>query len=266
MFLTKKGLCKIIIMVACYFILGSICIALGILCAFLQLESRILFIGLFCYLCCPLIFFWGRHGEGKGKLIVLANKLLRTELRPAEFVARYEELKNNTDLVICKPSLEVLQLVLAAHDSLDNKDAAMAAVDEMIAIAGEKKKAFAKLLKADLLYSHGTVEEAEALFTEARAGKLDLMSQGLVDAIMKSDRALAMGDYKTVELYNLQLLSRTFPKPDNLNKVILHIQLGEVYEKLQDTEKAIGHYQYCAEHGGETAMKDAAKAALERLR
>ena len=264
--MTKKGLWKVIIMVGCYFILGSICVALGILCLFLQLDSRSLLVGLICYLCCPLIFFWGRYGEGKAKLIRLASKLLRVELRPAEFIARYEALRNNTELVICKPSLDVLQLVLAAHDSLDNREAALATVDEMIAVAGEKKKAFAKLLKADLLYSHGRVEEAEALFTEARAGKLDMMSQGLADAIMKSDRALALGDYKTAELYNLQMLSRTFPKPDNLNKVVLHIQLGKVYEKLQDTEKAVNHYRYCAEHGGETAMKAEAKAALERLR
>jgi hypothetical protein len=38
--------------------------------------------------------------------------------------------------------------------------------------------------------------------------------------------------------------------------------LGEVYEKLHDKEKAVTYYQYCATHGGETAIKT---SAIEKL-
>ena len=73
---------------------------------------------------------------------------------------------------------------------------------------------------------------------------------------------MAMGDYETVKVYNLKLLERSSPKLDNLSKLIVHYKLGELYEKLQDDRKAIENYRYCADFGGETAIK---KAAAEKL-
>ena len=87
----------------------------------------------------------------------------------------------------------------------------------------------------------------------------------MVDAILKMDRAMAMGDYKTVEMFALKTLDRPFPKPDNLENLMLHYALGEAYEKMQDSENAAKHYQYCADNGGETALKTASIAALQRL-
>lgn len=267
MLLTKKSLWKIIIMPVCYFILGTLCIALAIIDACLQtnLPIPILYLGTFMYLACPLIVLWGRYAEGKAKPIALGLKLVRKELKPAEFIKQYNDLRASDGLIVNRPSLELLQHVVIAYESLRDKENVLATADEMLAVASEKKKTWAKLAKASYLYSYGMTEQAEELFSEARNQKQDFMSQALTDAILKSDRAMALGDYATVESYNLQLLERKFPKPDNLSLLVIHHTLGEVYEKTQKTEKAIEHYRYCASNGGETALRETAKAALERL-
>ena len=95
--------------------------------------------------------------------------------------------------------------------------------------------------------------------------KLDLISQGIVDMIRKGDRAMAIGDYKTVVDFNLVRLEQKFPKLNNLSNLALRYTLAEAYEKLGETENALTYYRYCAEHGGETAIRSSAKAALERL-
>ena len=267
MFLTKKGFRKILIMAICYFILASIAIFLWAVFNSMGIkENFLLMLGIIVYLLCVLIIFCGRYAEGKGKLVNLGNKLVRNELKPAEFIREYEALKNSSDLVTNKPSIEVLQLVAIAYDSLDDRENALVTVGEMINIASDKKKAFANLIKVSFLFSYGKKEDAENLFNEIQKQKLDIMCNGLVDAILKSDRAMAMGDYKTVETYSLKMLERSFPKLDNLGKLIVHYKLGEVYEKLQDNEKALSYYQYCVNNGGETAIKVSATEKLQYIK
>ncbi len=266
MFLTKKSFTKIFVMAICYFLLGSIFIALWTVFNSIGInENFLLILGIIVYLLCVLVIFGGRYAEGKAKLINLGDKLVRNELRPTEFIRRYELLKNSSDLILKKPSIEVLQLVAIAYDSLDDREKALETVDEMIAVASEKKKAFARLFKASLLFSYDKKEDAEILFNEMQKQKLDIISAGLVDAILKSDRAMSMSDYKTVEAYNLQILARKFPKLDNLGKLVVHYKLGEVYEHLQEKDKAINYYRYCVNFGGETAIKISAIKKLQHM-
>ena len=266
MFLTKKGFWKIVWMTAAYFALGSISLALGIVFSALGADAKVLLVtGVLCYVACVPVVFWGLYAEGKGKLIHLGNKLVRMELKPREFIKEYQRLKNATDLVVKKPSVEVLLLVVLAYDSLDDKENCLAAAEEMVAVAGKKKKMFAKLIKCSILFDCGMIDAAEALFNEARASRLDFICQSLLDVLLKGDRAKAMGDYKTVEAYHLKTLSQTMPKLDNMTKLSCHYSLGEVYENLQQREDAILHYQYCVDNGGETAMKESAKSALKQL-
>lgn len=266
MFLTKKGFWKILIVVICYFVLGSFCILMGAALAVLNAGPELLFIlGAICYAFCPLIAVWGRYVEGQAKTINLGRKLVRNELKPSTFIEEYKRLRNATDLVINKPSFEVLQLVVVAYDALGDRKNCLSAIDEMIAVAGEKRKTFARLIKSSFLFDYNMVDEAEVLFEEACRSRRDLMSQALIDGILKNDRAMARGDYKAVELHNLKMLTQTIPKLDNLSKLVIHFRLGEVYEKLQDNEQAISYYQYCVDHGGETAIKEAAKSALEKI-
>ncbi len=253
-------------MAICYFILGSIAISLWLVFSSMGInENFLLILGIIVYLLCVLVVFWGRYAEGKSKLINLGNKLVRNELKPAEFIEQYEFLKNSNDLVINKPSLEVLQLVAVAYDSLDDKENVLLTVDKMIDIADDKRKTFSNLIKCSFLFSYGNFEEAELLFNEIQKHKLDIMCNSLVDTILKSDRAMAMGDYKIVETYCLKMLERSFPKLDNLGKLVTNYKLGEVYEKLQDSSKANTYYQYCVDCGGETAIKKSATEKLKHL-
>ncbi|MBQ5633994.1 MAG: hypothetical protein IIV11_03825 [Clostridia bacterium] len=266
MFLSKKGFAKVLIMVICYIALGTFSIASWIFFALLGSESALLLIlGLATYLTCALIALWGLYAEGKGKLLNTAQKLVRVELRPAEFIKQYEALRSSTDLVINKPSFEALQMLAIAYDALDDRESCLETVKEMIAAAPAKKKVQAELFYVSILFSYERKEEAERLFNEVQTRGLDAVSRMMVDSILKSDRAMVMGDYKTVELYNLQLLERSFPKLDNLGKLIVNYKLGEVYEKLGETEEAIARYEYCAENGGETAIRTAASTAIIKL-
>ena len=266
MFLTKKGFWKIVLMAAAYLALGSISLMLGILFSFLGVDAKVLWVvGAFCCVACVLVIFWGRYAEGKGKLINSGNKLVRNKLKPREFIKEYQLLKNATDLVVKKPSIEVLLLLLLAYDSLDDKENCIATAEEMVAVAGKKKKTFAKLIQCSVLFAYDWVDEAEEIFTEVRASKLDFMCQALADALLKGDRAMAMGDYKTVEAHHLKMLSQTMPKLDNIARLSSHYSLGRAYEKMQKREDAILPDQYCADNGGDTAMKESAKSAWQRL-
>lgn len=263
MFLTKKAFRKVMIMVICYFALGSICFALAAYFENMDIDSEALwYLGILVYLLAVPIFFAGRYSEGKGKLILLGGRLVQKELKPAAFIKEYEALRNNDCLIINKPCVEVLTVVASAYDSLDDKENVLKTLDEMIAVAGEKKLAYATILKASVLYSHNRTEEAEKLFVEAQKMKLGIVCASMVDATLKSDRAMAVGDYEVAEAYYLKMLERKVPKLDNLLKLVAHFQLGEIYEKLDDNEKAVFHYQYCMHNGGETAIK---KSAIEKL-
>lgn len=266
MFLTKKSRFKILIMALCYFILGSICIALWAVSKSFGIETKILYLGIILYLLCPLFVLWGRYAEGKGKLINLGNKLVRNELKPAEFIKHYENLKSSPDLVVGEPSIEVLHLVSTAYELLGDKERSMQTIDEMLLIANDKKKNLVKLIKVSHLFDCGRTDEAEALFEEVRNTKMNFVCQTLSDAVLKGDRAKAWGDYKTVESYNLKQLEQSFPRLDNAGRLVVNFSLAEAYEKMGNIEKAIQYYKYCAENGGETAVKISAQNVLENLK
>ena len=261
MFLTKKSILKIALLAISYFILGSAFFALYLLLG----DSFPRTFAIILYALCPIFVIWGRYAEGKGKLINLGNKIVRCELDPAKFIEEYQRINASVDYVVKKPGVEVLILVMLAYEFSDDKAAALLAADEMIRVAKEKQKTRARLIKSSLLFSLGMTDEAEALFNEARAAKLDFLSQTLVDFIFKGERAMAHGDYKIAESHCLSQLSRTFPKLDNLAKLSLNYTLAEIYEKTGEIDKAKERYKFCLENGGATCVVKDARAALERL-
>ena len=266
MFLSKKGFWKIMIMAICYFILGTFLIVIASICALIGLEYKLaLILGIFMVLMIAPIICFGRYAEGKGKLINMGNKLVRNDLKPAEFINEYNTLKNSTNLMINKPSFEVLHLLAVAYESLRDYENTITIVNEMIEIAPKKKKTLALIIKTSILFSNDKNEEAEALFQSLQGVKLDALSYYMLDSVLKSDRAQAKGDYKVAETYNLTLLSKSFPKLDALGKLFVHNSLAEIYLKLEEIEKAKEHYQYCVEFGGETAIKTNAIIMLEKL-
>lgn len=263
MFLTKKGFRKVLIVSILYFLLGTFCMIFAGLCVVWGISGIPLFtLGMIIYILCVVFGYWGIYAEGKAKWINLSNKLVRSELKPAEFLKKYEELKDSNDLVIKKPSYDVLMHVAVAYDCLDEREKALAVLEEMVDVAPEKKKSYALLAKTSFLFGYGETEEAEKLFNELQASKLGMMERSLADAILKSDRAMAMGDYKVAEAHNLKLLDQRFPPLDKLSVLVVHNSLAKVYEKMNDCENAVIHYQYCKDNGGETAVRSLAEEAL----
>ena len=266
MFLTKKSFRKIIIMAAAYFVLGGFAILLDSTFKAIGVGDGALFIiGVIAFAAGALFALLGYYVEGEGKLINLGNRLIRKELRPAQFIKEYESLKNSCDLVVNKPSFDVLLLVVLAYDCLDDQEKCLAAMDEMISVAKGKKKNRARLFKASVLFAYGQKEEAQALLVEIQGQKLGVLSTAMMDIIIKTDRAMAMGDYETAKAYYLQMLENESKKSDNYAKLAGNYKLGEIYEKLNDKEKALTYYKYCAENGGETAIRPLSVSALERL-
>ena len=266
MFLTKKSIFKIAFLGVMYFIAGSISLAMGVHFNTQGInESPLFVIGVVLYLLCPLFVLWGRYAEGMGGIAKKYIGVLREGLRPAEFIKEYEDLTGSSDLVVCKPGLDALLFVAIAYDCLGEHDMAVSFAKEAIAVAPAKKKARATLSLVSILYSCGRTDEAERLFDEVQKTKIDLSSRALADMIRRADRAMAIGDYKTAISTARAQLEVKFPKPDNLARLALHYDLAVAYEKLGDTENAVTYYRYCAEHGGETAIRSSAKAALERL-
>lgn len=266
MFLNVKGLLKVLIVTAVYFALGCFCLVSNFILSWLGTFSTFLLVlGIVVILLCPLIFLYGRYVEGKAVHINKANKLVRKQLKPAEFIEYYNSLINDDSLIINKPSFEMLHFVYCANDILNDRQSNDSIVDEMIEVASDNKKNFARLIKVSYLYSCGRIEQAELLLNEILKQKLDVRCNMLIDAILKFDRAMVMRDYKLAEVYLLNALNRSFPKLDNLGKLIYNYSLGEVYEGLNDTKKAIQYFEYCSKFGGETAVKSVATEKLKSL-
>ena len=140
MFITKKSRLKILIIGIAYIVVASLCVASSVYLVSLGEENKLWCLGVVLYILCPLIVLCGIYAEGKGKLINLGNKLLRDDLNPKEFIAHYENLKSSPELVVNKPSFEVLLLLVSCYEMLQDRENSLATLDEMLLIAKDKKK------------------------------------------------------------------------------------------------------------------------------
>ena len=266
LFLTKKARKKSLIYLGLFIALGcAALIVAGIFSLMLIKSTELIIIGVISLVLGVVVYFSGRYTEGKGKLLINGNKLINNELRPAEFIRAYEEARDCPDNVVSKPDFDILSLVTAAYGSLDENEKALETIEQMIAAVPEKKKAHAQLLKAAVLFDMGKTEEAEELFNRVQSEKLNLITKGMADTILKSDRARAMGDYKTAENYYNQVLTRTFPKNTPLSLVATHYNLADIYCRTDRTCEAKTHLEYCVQNGGETAIKKDAEEKLKVL-
>lgn len=271
MLLTKAGLRKIVIIAAIYFLIGSFSLTVGLGVGSLFRDTRVntaplIRLGVIAYVVGILSVFWGWYAEGKGKLLAKGNRLISRELNPAEFIREYDAQRESPGLVVCRPGPELLQLLMMAYDALNDFAAALAAADAQLAAATGKRVTRARIYKAALLYSYDRTEEAEAIFTEISRQRLGAVDTLIYDALLKADRAVARGDYRTAEAYCLKKLEHGFPRPCPLETLYLHGKLALLYERLGEREQALEHYRYCAENGGGTALRGKAAEALERLR
>jgi hypothetical protein len=249
------------------FIVGTMTIIFGVILKSFNAEGQTLFfLGGFFYFLCICSYFGGKYAEGAGKLINLGNSLVRNQLRPQEFITLYEERKTRTDLIIKKPRHDVLVLVAQAYNLLDDKEKCLLIADEMISVSNDKNRNYAELIKVSYLFDCGMVEEAEEMFLNIQKRKVSILHNLLAESIHKTDRALALKDYHTVELYCLKSLAQTFPKPDNIAKLVAHFALAHAYEGMNRKQDAIIQYEYCVKNGGQTAVVNHAKEALSTLK
>lgn len=236
--------------------LSSLCFFIGILFAFLGIEGNFhIIVGCFCLGAAPLFYAWGRYAEGKGKLLNKANQLIFHTLKPAEYIKLYEQKRDDPTNVIARPDYQVLQMLVAAYDALEEHDQALSTMDQALAVAPTKHRNRALITKCALLFNYGRFEEAEALYRELSTKELDVMSKTLMDAVIKSDRAMLLGDDTTAEAYYRQSMTRSFPKPTPLSLLYGHYHLARICERTGRHEEALEHLNYCIENGGETGTQ-----------
>lgn len=256
MYINKKSLTKIWLLVGAYLALGTFSFLISILFAILEIEGNFHIIaGCFCLAVAPLTYAIGRYAEGKGKLINSGNRLIFHQLRPAEFVRLYNEKRDDPSNVFSKPDFDVLQLLVAAYDALGETERALDAVEQMLTISPEKKLVRAKLLKCGLLFDIGRSEEADTIYRDVISRKLDMMSKYFSDVVMKSDRALALGDDTTAEAFYRQALTQ---KSTPLSILYAHYHLAGICYRTNRIEEAEEHRNYCIQKGGETVIQQKA--------
>ena len=261
MFLTKKALRKINLLTGAYFILSAVLFILSLIYTLLDLKCTFLVIlGFISFIGGLICIKSGRYSEGKGKLIGKGYRLVHHDLRPAEFIRLYEEKRDDPENVISAPDFDILSMLAIAYDSLGDEERCLETTNKLIDIAPEKKKAEAKLLKCSLLYNMEKTEEADLIFAEVQKEDLPLPLKGLSEILIKSDRAMAYGDYLMAEKYFKDRISAKFPHNTPLSKLYTHINLAKIYIKTDRPDEAKAHIDYCIQNGGETAIpRDAEK-------
>ena len=256
MFLTKISLRKIRLLVGADLSVAAFAFLSAIVFAFLEMEClTLVIIGCLCLVLAFLSYQLGRYAEGKGKLMAKGNELVCQQLRPADFIRLYEETLHDPDNRISNADGDVLQLLLTAYDAMGESQQALEIAEQILSIASSKKVNIAKLSKSALLFNIGRAEEAEDIYKEVICGKLDILTKAVADAVMKTDRAMFLGDYTTAENYFSQSLIQKFPKPTPLSKLSAHYYLAKICYKTDRKEEADEHRKYCIENGGETGMQ-----------
>lgn len=259
MYINKKSLVRIWLLVGAYLALAIFCLFIEIFYAVFEIDGNLhVIVGCFCLVAAPLFYAWGRYAEGKGKLLNQGNKLIYHQLKPAEFIHLYEEKKDDPSNVVSKPDYQVLLMLIAAYDALDDHDLALATMEQAIAIVPKKHFNKALITKCDLLFNYGRLDEGESLYKELSDQELDAISKIMLDAVMKSDRAMLLGDDTTAEAYYRQAMTRSFPKPTPLSLLYAHYHLARICFKTNRREEAEEHRRYCIEKGGETGAQQQA--------
>jgi len=267
-FLTKKAIVKIIVIVCIYEALGVFLLSAAFS-AYTSGERGIfvpfLVIGCFLIPFGALTAAVGRYSEGKGKLLLKGRRLVLQELRPAAFITLYRETSASPNLVVAHPDPDILEMLFTAYGAAGDEQSQLAALEEMLATAPEKKRKKYLLFRSAYLYAAGRTEEAEQIYSAVTAQKLSLQEAAIADAVLKSDRAMAFGDWTTAENYIKARLAASFPPKTPYEILSFRFALAQVLLKSGRPEKAAPHLAYCAENGGETAIRSKAAALLQTL-
>ena len=260
MFLTKKALKKIKLLVGVYCGLGAFCLIMSIVFVCLNMEIKFLIILGVLALFLGFVFNkFGRYAEGKGKLLNLGNKLVLHQLRPAEFVRLYEQARDCPDNVVSEPDFDVLKMLVTAYDAMGEVDLMLEVIEQMLSSFDGSKQAQAKLLKSSVLFDMGKIEEAEKLYSEVLNSKMDFITKSILDDVMKTERAIALEDFTTAEAKLKASLEIPRYNKIPLMTLYLRMDLGKVYCKTNRFDEAKDCLKYCIENSGETNIKSSAE-------
>ena len=266
MFLSRKAMRRVWSIAAIYFVLGAVLLALSWLSAMLEIAYMFaLVFGIVCIVVGVLCCFVGRYIEGTSKLIRIGNQLVYQQLRPAKFIERYEEARNAPDNIVAKPDFDVLRLAAVAYMALGDEQHVQEMLEEMYAAAPARKKQLALLFQASVLYGAGNIQEAESILDRVQHEKMGLLARSTFDMILKSDRAMALGEYGKAEVYYKQMLQQTFPQYPPLVLLSVHISLARIYYLTGRREEMEPHCNYCIQNGGETKYPSDAAKLLQRF-
>lgn len=264
MFLTRKALKKVKLLVGVYCGLGALCFIVSIIFVYFHIETAFLAVMGAIALFLGVIFNkFGRYAEGKGKLHNLGNKLVFHQLCPAEFVRIYEEKRDCPDNVVSKPDFDVLKMLVTAYDAMGKTDEELEILDQMLSISVGGRQAQAKLLKSSVLFDIGKTEEAEQLYSEVLNGEMDLITKSLLENVMKTDRAIALGDFTTAEAYLKSLIANPRYNKRPLTALYLRMDLGKIYCKTNRFKEAKACLEYCIQNSGETNVKTEAEKMMK---
>lgn len=256
MFLDRKGIVKCVLFTLLWVVFAAL--AFVDYAVFDRTTPNLIFaIAVTAY--AVFIGFWSRNLFGTSRYLSLSRRYLIREIAPSKFLKEYERIRFSDKLVVAKPSLMVLLQAALAYSLLGMNKQLFATLDEMLAVAKPKQKAFALLCNADFRYDLGMTKEAERFFAAAQSEKMDVRAKILSDGVEKGGHALALGDFAVYERSHKESLEKT---KSPLSRLVLHYDLAKLCERTGRASEAKEHYTYCARFGGETYIRTGALSKL----
>ena len=210
-----------------------------------------------------LAVFAGIYADGVSKPFAEGTRLVRKDLQPKKFIEIYKEKTEGEGYVIARPRFDMLELLYTAYDLTGDKSGRAFAIEEMKAKMKPKYKGRIAVYAADEQYRQGNIEEGDRLLAYAEKHDGSSTVAAMAEAVRQTSKAAAEGDTETEESYYKGLLSAAgIFKADNAASLFAHYRLYHICKDSGRDKEAAEHLTYCAENGGSTAIRKAAKALL----
>lgn len=202
------------------------------------------------------------YADGKAKLVAEGEKFVRQKLCPEKFIEAYNG-KINEKNVVCRPDIDVLELLITAYRLGLDRRGEYGAILEMKKLPGRFAAARAMIFEAEYRYAEGDVAEGDKLLEEAIETKpTSSVIHASADIARKTARAMAVRDGNAAD-YHESVIGRTGVfKADNASRLLSAWDLYQIYSSSNDGEKAKKYLEECASSSGKTAIKSRAGSLI----
>lgn len=264
MFLTRTALLKTILISSFFLLIG---IVLFVIAFFIKKgdidPAPTVTAGIIAACVSLLSAFIGIYGDGVSKPFAEGTRIVRKDLQPKKFIEMYKEKSEDGVCAVARPRFDMLELLYTAYDLTGDKHGRAFVIEEMKAKMKPSYKGKIAVYAADEAYREGNIKEGDRLLAYAEKHDNSSTVSAMADAIRKTSRAAAEGDTEAEEGYYNGLLSASgIFKADNAASLIAHWRLYQICKNTGRDKEAKEHLTYCAEHGGHTAVRKAAKALM----